>query len=266
MIIDDQHKFVFVHIPKCAGTTIRQALQQFDSTHGRFAHAHGNLPGVGRIDMGHIPLCRLKDYFPEEYKKVKQYFSVAVVREPYTRFCSSLYQHLAMYGERPVKTLTRIHFKNALDNTIKYLDKNKNEACLNYNYIHFQRQNSYVFDNGERLINRLYSTLSLDRMFEDISEQVGKKLKLIENKHFGQAVVYKSSIARLGATFLSPFYTPKVQIILPQQVKNQIKKAFYNRPKDKFDDILNAEIVYDFVSDYYAEDVELYQKIKFGVG
>lgn len=49
MIIDDRHRFVFVHIPKCAGTSVRQVLKQFDSYEGRWANAKREHPELGRL-------------------------------------------------------------------------------------------------------------------------------------------------------------------------------------------------------------------------
>lgn len=34
MIISDKYRFVFIHIPKCAGMTIQNQLQSFDDTNG----------------------------------------------------------------------------------------------------------------------------------------------------------------------------------------------------------------------------------------
>ena len=59
MIIDDQNKFVFVHIPKCAGSSIRSKLDVFDTTGGFLRPPVQEVDGVGLLDLAHLPLSEL---------------------------------------------------------------------------------------------------------------------------------------------------------------------------------------------------------------
>src|SRR5690554_2986132 len=98
MIINDAHQFVFIHIPKCAGTAVRVRLGEFDSSGGAFSISKGFHTEIGELDMAHIPLPVLKRFFPEPYEKVRTYESFAIVRDPFQRFSSSLFQRLMMFG------------------------------------------------------------------------------------------------------------------------------------------------------------------------
>jgi len=265
MIIDDQHRFVFVHIPKCAGTSVRQILQKFDASQGRFSPPlRQDHPQLGRLDMVHIPLAILRQYFPQEYQKVKDYFSVAVLRDPFARFSSSLYQRLALYGENSVKGISQKQLKAALEEAIAFLAAQPRDANLPYDYIHFQQQSSYVFDLGERLVHKLYTPQTLTTMYCDIGKLVGEQLELSRGVHANRAVVYKSKSRRALGGIISPLYTPSVQKFLPITVKERIKKAFYKSPNNKFGGLFDSETVRDFVSEYYAEDIALYKSVVAG--
>jgi len=103
MIISDRHKFVFIHIPKCAGLYIRSKLETYDDTDGAFSSRVEPHPELGVLDYVHIPLFTLRDYFPQEYAKVAEYWSFSVVRDPYKRFPSSLTQLFRMYADERIE-------------------------------------------------------------------------------------------------------------------------------------------------------------------
>ena len=88
MIIDDEHRVAFVHIPKCGGTSVRNQLAAIDSCKGEF---YGRRPHerLGLLDYCHIPLQTLAREFPTAYEKVGAYQSFAIVREPHARFASA---------------------------------------------------------------------------------------------------------------------------------------------------------------------------------
>ena len=70
MLISDSHKFAFIHIPKCAGTTVRKSLLKFD-TRNNFYWMHNTLEGFGLqgekttidFDKSHLTLNVLKYYY-----------------------------------------------------------------------------------------------------------------------------------------------------------------------------------------------------------
>ena len=52
--MDDQHRFVLLHIPKCAGISVRQLPKQFDSYAGKWAGVMSEHPELAKLDMGQI--------------------------------------------------------------------------------------------------------------------------------------------------------------------------------------------------------------------
>lgn len=99
MIIDDTHQFVFVHIPKCAGSSVHAQLSLFDARDPA-SHRGGVHPVLGPIHFAHIPLRFLRDHFPAEFAKLGVYRSFALTRDPRARFVSATVQHLREFRGR----------------------------------------------------------------------------------------------------------------------------------------------------------------------
>ena len=97
MIVSDRHKFAFIHIPKCAGTTVRNRITPYDDLGGAHHERVEDHPVLGPTDFVHLPLYTLRDHFPEEFDKVRRYWSFAVLRNPKSRFFSAVAQRVRMY-------------------------------------------------------------------------------------------------------------------------------------------------------------------------
>src|ERR1700756_1678559 len=97
MIINDPHEVVFVHVPKCGGTSIRLQLAEMDSYKGAFQYK-GEHPDLGKIHYAHIPLQFLSAAFPDAFDKVSRYKSFALLRDPFDRFASATFQRLEEFG------------------------------------------------------------------------------------------------------------------------------------------------------------------------
>lgn len=78
--ISHKYKFIFIHIPKTAGTTICSSWE--GSILKQICRDTGVLGG------GHKTVLQLKKKFPKEFKT---YLKFTVVRNPYDRFVSKFY-------------------------------------------------------------------------------------------------------------------------------------------------------------------------------
>jgi len=152
MIICPTQKFVFIHIPKCAGTSIRSQIVKCDPDHVSMGRV-GKHPVLGKIDFGHVPLTVLREHFPDEYAAVKKYPSYAVVRDPLDRFGSALRQVLWAFEKR---AMTLIPKEEVREKTLRMLDKiAANIDAPIYRHIFFARQDSFIFDGSDRLADTL---------------------------------------------------------------------------------------------------------------
>ena len=152
MIICPEQGFVFVHIPKCAGSSVRSQIVKCDPAH----IARGDMsdhPVLGQIDLGHIPLSQMREHFPEDYAYVRDLPAFAVVRDPLDRFGSALRQVLWQYEQRP---MTLIPPDELREKTLRLLDDIEAEIDNpSYRLIFFARQTEFVFDGEDRLVDHL---------------------------------------------------------------------------------------------------------------
>ncbi len=265
MIIDEEHKFVFVHIPKCAGNSVRSVLEEYDTTGLKFRPVATH-PKLGCIDMTHIPLSLLREFFPDEYQKIKEYESFTVIRDPFRRFSSSMYQRLSMYGDKPVKELTAKEFHKEILSAIDFLNAHKDDKCLPYDYIHFQKQISYIYDQEQRVIKHVVEIKDINIMLSEIGNIIGDDITKGEGSPVtNNAVFYKSKLFNVLSRMLLPFYSPRIQRILPPRMKMALKNYFYESKDEKIGDLFENEYLQSFISDYYVEDIALYNAIKASV-
>jgi hypothetical protein len=267
MIISDRHKFAFVHIPKCAGTSVRRPLEKFDSYEGAFTGRVDSHPTLGQLDYVHIPLFSLRDHFPAEFRAIREYWSFAVMRDPFARFASSVSQRLKMYSDRPIRSCSSDEVRRAIDESIEYLTNKPREQCLlPPEYIHFQKQVDYIQLNGESVVDKIYLVDEVDTLLGDLGRIVGKNL--LEPETFGAqgakanvSVVYKNDLVRHVIESARPV-TNRLGKILPENAKQRIRDRIYI-PRDKrMRDLFAQEHVQAFITDYYEDDVRLLEQVR----
>src|SRR5215469_2320355 len=120
MIIDDEHRVAFVHIPKCGGTSVRRQLAALDSCRG-FFYDRRDHDALGRLDYCHIPLAFLAAHFRDAFDKVAAYSAFALVRDPHSRFVSATFQRLALFGGVRRTTATASEALQEAERTIDWL-------------------------------------------------------------------------------------------------------------------------------------------------
>ncbi len=152
MIISDQHRFAFVHVPKCAGTSVRVQLKRFDKYGGRFARKAFH-PELGFVDYSHLPLQTLREHFPETFEEVRSYRSFALVREPQARFLSAVRQRIGEFRRVPEPEITPAMVLREAEAVIEHLAGNPH--TLDAQYIHFRRQADYVFCGPEQVVRHV---------------------------------------------------------------------------------------------------------------
>lgn len=92
MIISHQHRFVFLHNPKAAGTSVREALARLDSYEGRFWGVRYTRAGL--VDLAHMPAATLVSLYPELLPVLRDYTVFAFTRAPVPRFVSAFNEQL----------------------------------------------------------------------------------------------------------------------------------------------------------------------------
>ena len=150
-MISLKHKFIFIHIPKCGGTTLEESLVDGSCIFRRNTWPH-NL-------KLHYPLnhCTLDDIEKSKvlYPNLKKFYSFAFVRNPFDRLVSEYF-----YLKKYLKLSNDI--KKEL---IQLAKKNKNGVMGN----HCMHQHQFINDK----INFIGKFENLQEDFNIICDKIG---------------------------------------------------------------------------------------------
>lgn len=135
MIISHKYQTVFVHIPKCAGTSVRRALSKADPDCERFWGWRWLERHQRYADSAHLPLI---DLHPAKFDHVKNYTTVTLSRDPLTRFLSGVNQHFQQHA-----------YRRRLAPSQMLAEMTSTDIRYNAAYIHFCPQH-YFINIGEK--------------------------------------------------------------------------------------------------------------------
>lgn len=139
MIISHKYQTVFLHIPKCAGTSIREALVQSDPD----CHQMWGWRWMDRHqrygDSAHMPLVDLP---PNILDLVRNYTVIALTRDPLARFFSAIHQHFQQHSYRA---------KPPISDFLRELDSIK----IRYDpaYVHFCPQHYFLYISTKKYVD-----------------------------------------------------------------------------------------------------------------
>ncbi len=151
MVISDKYKFAFIHIPKCAGSSVRRANEyEEDPFWDRKFYDH---PKLGKLHFTHLPLCILETYYPDTYERVLDYESFAIVREPMERFRSAVTQYCKTIEGYKSQDVSPELVRDTALQIIDYLQENP--RSLDWRYIHFMPQSEYIYLRGIRVVKHV---------------------------------------------------------------------------------------------------------------
>lgn len=267
MIISDSHKLAFVHIPKCAGSTVRSRLRELDDRKGFYTNRIEWHPELGWLDYVHIPLFTLRDHFETDFQKLRDYWTFAAVRDPYSRFPSSISQRLKKHGRQPMHNLTVREVKKEVDIVIDYLSKMpRANTRLTPAYIHFQKQVDYIFIDGVRIIDAIYMADEVNNLIAGVSQHIGEGCNImpsepIESKN--RTMGYRNEFLR--QMFSSTrIITRQASKALPKIARDRVRSLMFVERDRRFDDIFASKYVKEFVQYYYMEDIGFVNRIRSG--
>lgn len=246
MIIIDELEFVYVHIPKCGGSSVYYTNPDLELT----------LVDNGHDQMStHVPLGHVKATDPELYQKVCNYYSFAHVREPVARFRSALFQHCREYLELSSSECDDASLLNVAYSVAEELENADFPYPMKYE--HFTPQYSYLEVDGECIIkhigvlgdytelNAFYSKGGLNTV--DVSLNVTYTPK--EGLFSCLAKLVQPLVGMLATGFKHKIWT---------WLKS---KGLYEVSKENSTDfLLNDPKIISFIRSFYARDFELYEK------
>jgi len=155
MIVSETKQFVFIHNPKCAGTSVRNALLKFDTTNNQFwGYMTAN---ASKIDKAHLPMYMLRQIFPEYFKRLDTSFVFMQVRNPYLRAVSAFNETtnsemLNTIREAQDKGPATKAYRDALNEFILKMSR-KDVAGWTFEYRHWVRQYDMAYLGRKRMVD-----------------------------------------------------------------------------------------------------------------
>lgn len=258
MIICPTQGFVFVHIPKCAGTSVRGQILHCDPDHIALGRI-GSHPVLGVIDYGHIPLDQLREHFPDYYTQVRDLDAFAILRDPLTRFGSALRQVLWQYEKRP---MTLIPPDELRDKTLRMLKRVAAQIdAPSAPFIFFMRQTRFIEDEGQQVTRHLIPLDLVPDFISYLSRRTSVKMEAGARANQNVDLKIKGAAGRLAFGVNHVLRTA-----LPQGVHAKIKDGALRllatqRSAAEATGVLDLPEVQDFVAEYYVEDIALYRRV-----
>lgn len=80
MLVSHQYKFVYIHVPRTAGTSIEKALKSYSDRISENSNS--------TVYFSHISSAKLKNHMEKDGQEWKNYFSFGFVRNPWERMVS----------------------------------------------------------------------------------------------------------------------------------------------------------------------------------
>ena len=267
MILNEAHCFVFVHIPKCGGTSIRNVLEKYNRWPHKYIPEVRETPIHGIIDHAHIPLFTLREIYPESFEQVCSFESFALVRNPFDRFFSSVQQKMRMDMLRSNLNLgpfTKTEIAREIQEVVAYLSTFPDSPHqLPHNYIHFQRQVDFIFLENVQLVKNVFCLDQLDVFFSTIEKKTGISENCITKSYpnliKNQSRQYKNNTykwidqATKGCRIRFKKY-------LPVRFNGLFRNITELKTSNVYANYLNPSLR-NFIASYYKEDIELFDSI-----
>ena len=170
MIISHEHRFVFLHNPKAAGSAIRISLADLHDDPTEFWH-QGYLPRLNRVvDLAHLTHHDLELQLDSS---LRGYEFLTVVRDPYARFLSAVSEHQRQHGLESMD----------LDEWIvSYMDETN--FRFNWKYVHLCPQHYFVptHYDGVHVLRHEYLSREWKAFLEaSLNKEALKKVKPMPN-------------------------------------------------------------------------------------
>lgn len=251
MIISSTHKFAFVHVPKCAGTSVKHALRPIDDTAGRFERID-NHAGMGRTHYAHIPLRDLATFFPDEFAQVQSYHSVALVRDPIDRFVSAIFQRLREFRRYPQSDITEDVIGAEAAEVRHYLESAP--ARLGLEYVHFNRQSDFIELDGERIVANIFSVEGMDAAKRFIAEATG--VAIPDGRQNRTTEMRFPALKPLQRMLRKPYSLVPVE--RRERIRERLIRAGLYRQVAQQRFVRHGSALDGFLRDYYARDFEIH--------
>lgn len=186
MPFDKKKKFVFIHIPKVAGTSIEKHLGIYGKNNeSTIELGFGKYKTNNEVySLQHLSLKQLSELNLLTHGEVNDFFKFSFVRNPWDRAVSGY-----KWQKRVLKK--KISFREYLLLCEKHTKTNKDNILINLENCHFVPQSWYIFDKNNSLLVDFvgkYEQLQGDMNF--VLEKLNFERKGLRNDNKGNSLPY----------------------------------------------------------------------------
>lgn len=203
-MISDRLKCIFIHIPKCGGTSLESALWLPEEK------TDANLFG-GLIDRYHNPyqtgaLQHLKALAVRHVvgrERFDEYFKFTIIRNPFSRAVSQYnYSRESRFLRRYIGLGKRDDFKT-------YLQKIHRKS-----HVQWEPQVSFLYDHrGRQMVDYIGRLEDVDAAFTHICTEVGVTAELPHKKKSGQKAPYQSYYDEESIAYIEDVYADDLEVL-----------------------------------------------------
>lgn len=164
MPVCHKKRFIFFHIPRCAGTSIESHLN---------IHQADNLYGVvdkegQEITLHHLTPTELQRLELIDRQKVKEYFKFTIIRDPFDRMVSD---YAWQQAHDRYKLFGKMSFNEYLDFAERVIAENLYYQKRHFD--HFRPMVSYCVSDDELLLDDILLLENLEQGIARIANKVG---------------------------------------------------------------------------------------------
>lgn len=252
MIYIRQTGFLFIHIPKCAGTFVKKNLGRYDEFELSFYHsdkkdkwnkrAHRTLDEISKQD------CDL-------FLLLEKLNTNAIVRNPYKRFVSALRQHCK--EEAPLILFSSHMMVHRAKQIIKRIIGGN--GAIPKDLVHFTPQSFYTHYEGVQVVKNLWTMENSERLVSLELQKLGGGLAK-EQLEIGE-------VANSGSRYFRDYLSNKFKflgegvgaelVLALAKLMDTLSDRTWERLSTRLDNSLEFR---QFISNYYADDMVLWKK------
>lgn len=259
MIISNKLSLAFIHIPKCAGTSVRKAILQADENAVSYWGVN-NHPTLGDIDYAHVPLKHVEELLGSQFIDFENSQKFAFIRDPFDRFPSSAAEYFKNVKRVQIGELSD---KQRIDHLLEVMNiLSSEEDPMDPTYIHFRRQADYLYLDNQMIVDRVMDVADANEFVSHILTSNGvqaNEAPVVENM---TKVRVRSDRMISSISTVKQWLGRKNYDAIRDNTKffwNPIKQALLKPyTTDWFHE---SKELSGIVSEYYQSDIKFYQTI-----
>jgi hypothetical protein len=217
VIVSESKGFVFIHNPKCAGTSVRESLKKHDTRDnyfwmGEYCHVLNR-----HIDKAHIILKNLAISYPEIFRLLDRFFVFTFVRDPYERFYSSFFEYMKHHRKDIVIPPDSRKVMEMI-NDFAVANITPNSVVNDFKLRHFPPQHLFVYIGNKSYVD-----------FVGKVERMAESIKVIEQAlRIDNLIVQKKNVMP-NRQPVSEIFTQKTRDIIHRVYERDFDLFFYDQ-------------------------------------